>query len=86
MFDRYLRMLSGMYGNSFGYAAIPVSTSTEWALMTGENWWLAAKLVLGLPLLFYVLLSVLEPQEEVWRKPTKKILIGLIAWALFSVS
>ena len=36
---------------------------------------------IGLPLLFYALLSVLEPQREIWRKPTKNVLVVfLIAW------
>jgi hypothetical protein len=49
--------------------------------MTRENWWVAAKIALGLPLLFYVLLSFLEPQKEIWRKPTRRMLIALIvAW------
>jgi membrane-anchored glycerophosphoryl diester phosphodiesterase (GDPDase) len=49
--------------------------------MTREDWWIAAKLFVGLPLLFYVLLSVLEPQREIWRKPTKKVLITfIVAW------
>ncbi|PYU69076.1 MAG: hypothetical protein DMG52_29825 [Acidobacteria bacterium] len=46
-----------------------------------DNLWLAVKILLGLPLLFYALLSVLEPQREIWRKPTKKVLVAfLIAW------
>jgi hypothetical protein len=50
--------------------------------MTRENWWIAAKVFLGLPVLFYVLLSVLEPQREIWRKPTKRVLIAfIIAWS-----
>ena len=49
--------------------------------MTRENWWIAAKIFLGLPVLFYGLLSVLEPQREIWRKPTRKVLITfIIAW------
>jgi Flp pilus assembly protein TadB len=47
--------------------------------MSRENWWIAAKIFVGLPVLFYVLLSVLEPQREIWRKPTKKVLIACIA-------
>lgn len=40
------------------------------------------KIFLGLPLLFYVLLSVLELQTTIWRKPTKKVLIAfIIAWS-----
>jgi len=27
--------------------------------------------------LFYALLSVLEPQRKIWRKPTKKVLVAL---------
>jgi hypothetical protein len=51
--------------------------------MTKENWWVAAKIFLGLPLLFYALLSVLEPQREIWRKPTKKVLIVfIVAWVV----
>ena len=50
--------------------------------MTRENWWIAAKIFLGLSVLFYVLLSVLEPQREIWRKPTRKVLIAfIIAWS-----
>jgi hypothetical protein len=50
--------------------------------MTRENWWIAAKIFLGLPVLFYALLSVLEPQREIWRKPTKKVLMAfIIAWS-----
>ena len=50
--------------------------------MTRDNWWVAAKIFLGLPVLFYVLLSVLEPQREIWRKPTKKVLVAfIIAWS-----
>jgi hypothetical protein len=49
--------------------------------MTRENWWVPAKVFLGLPVLFYALLSVLEPQREVWRKPSRKVLIAfIIAW------
>jgi len=49
--------------------------------MARENWWIAAKIFLGLPLLFYALLSVLEPQREIWRKPRKKVLMAfIIAW------
>jgi uncharacterized membrane protein len=49
--------------------------------MTRENWLIAAKIFLGLPLLFYAVLSVLEPQREIWRKPTKKVLITfIVAW------
>ena len=49
--------------------------------MTKDNWWLAAKILLGLPLLFYVLLSVLEPQREIWRKPRRKVLtVFFVAW------
>jgi membrane-anchored glycerophosphoryl diester phosphodiesterase (GDPDase) len=50
--------------------------------MTRDNWWVAAKIFLGLPVLFYALLSVLEPQREIWRKPTKKVLVAfIIAWS-----
>lgn len=50
--------------------------------VTKEHWWLTARIVVGLPLLFYVLLSVLETQKEIWRKPTKKVLLAfLIAWS-----
>jgi len=36
---------------------------------------------LGAPLLFYAVLSILEPQKEIWRKPTKKVLMAfIIAW------
>ena len=50
--------------------------------MSRENWWNAAKIVLGLPLLFYALLSGLEPQKEIWRRPTRKVLVTfVIAWA-----
>jgi hypothetical protein len=54
--------------------------------MTEENWWIAAKIFLGLPVLFYAVLSVLEPQWEIWRKPTKKVLIVfIVVWgAVFS--
>jgi uncharacterized membrane protein len=49
--------------------------------MARENWLIAAKIFLGLPLLFYALLSVLEPQREIWRKPTKRVLITfIVAW------
>jgi membrane-anchored glycerophosphoryl diester phosphodiesterase (GDPDase) len=49
--------------------------------MTKDSLWLAAKILLGLPLLFYALLSLLEPQREIWRKPTKNVLVVfLIAW------
>jgi multisubunit Na+/H+ antiporter MnhB subunit len=49
--------------------------------MSRENLWIAAKVIVGLPLLFYLLLSVLEPQREIWRKPTKKVLVAfLVAW------
>jgi hypothetical protein len=49
--------------------------------MTKDDWWFAAKILLGLPLLFYALLSVLEPQKEIWRKPTKKVVtVFFIAW------
>jgi hypothetical protein len=49
--------------------------------MTRENWWTTAKIFLGLPVLFYALLSILEPQREIWRKPTKKVLIvSIVAW------
>jgi hypothetical protein len=49
--------------------------------MTRENWWTAAKIFLGLPVLFYALLSLLEPQREIWRKPTKKVLMAfIVAW------
>jgi hypothetical protein len=51
-------------------------------LMTRDNWWLAVKIFLGLPLLMYAMLSVLEPQREIWRKPTKKVLVAfIIAWS-----
>jgi hypothetical protein len=51
--------------------------------MSRENWWIAAKMVVGLPLLFYALLSVLEPQKDIWRKPTKKVLITfIVVWSL----
>ena len=33
-------------------------------------------------MLFYALLSVLEPQREIWRKPTKKVLVAfIIVWS-----
>jgi len=49
--------------------------------MSREDWWIAAKIFGGMPVLFYVLLSVLEPQKEIWRKPTKKVLITfIVAW------
>jgi hypothetical protein len=49
--------------------------------MTRENWWIAAKVFLGLPVLFYALLSILEPQREIWRKPTKRVLMTfIVAW------
>jgi hypothetical protein len=55
--------------------------------MTKDSLWLAAKILLGLPLLFYALLSVLEPQREIWRKPTKKVLVVfLIAWGAVGIS
>jgi len=47
--------------------------------MSRENLWIAAKVFVGLPLLFYLLLSVLEPQREIWRKPTKKVLVAFLA-------
>jgi hypothetical protein len=50
--------------------------------MTRDNWRVAAKIFLGLPVLFYALLSVLEPQREIWRKPTKRVLVAfIIAWS-----
>jgi len=50
--------------------------------VTKENLWIAAKIFLGMPLLFYALLSVLEPQKEIWRRPTKKVLMAfIIAWS-----
>ena len=50
------------------------------SFVTKDSLWLAAKILLGLPL-FYALLSVLEPQREIWRKPTKNVLVVfLIAW------
>jgi hypothetical protein len=50
--------------------------------MTRDNWWVVATIFLGLPVLFYALLSVLEPQRDVWRKPMKKVLIAfIIAWS-----
>jgi hypothetical protein len=49
--------------------------------MSKETVWIATKIVLGLPLLFYLLLSVLEPQREIRRKPTRKVLIAfIVAW------
>jgi len=49
--------------------------------VTKENLWVAAKMFLGAPLLFYAVLSILEPQKEIWRKPTKKVLMAfIIAW------
>jgi hypothetical protein len=49
--------------------------------MTKDNLWLAVKILLGLPLLFYALLPVLKPQREIWRKPTNKVEVAfLIAW------
>ena len=51
--------------------------------MSTENWWIAGKVFLGLPLLFYALLSMLEPQNEIWRKPTKKVLITfVVVWSI----
>jgi hypothetical protein len=51
--------------------------------MTKENWWVAAKIFLGLPVLFYALLSVLEPQREIWRKPPKKVLmVFIVVWGV----
>jgi hypothetical protein len=33
---------------------------------------------------FYTLLSVLEPQKEIWRRPSKKVFITLVvAWSAF---
>jgi Flp pilus assembly protein TadB len=50
--------------------------------MTRETWWNIAKVFLGIPLLGYALLSIMEPQKELWRKPTKKVWITLIvSWA-----
>jgi hypothetical protein len=55
--------------------------------MTKDDCWLAAKILFGLPLLFYALLSVLEPEKEIWRKPTKKVLtVFFIAWGAVSAS
>lgn len=49
--------------------------------MRRETLWIAAKVFVGLPLLFYLLLSVLEPQREIWRRPTKKVLVAfLVSW------
>lgn len=49
--------------------------------MSRENLSVAVKVFVGLPLLFYLLLSVLEPQREIWRKPTKKVLVAfLVSW------
>ena len=51
--------------------------------MSTEHWWVAGKVFLGLPLLFYALLSMLEPQKEIWRKPTKKVLITfVVVWSI----
>jgi hypothetical protein len=51
--------------------------------MTKEDWLTAASIFLGLPLLLYVLLSILEPQKEMWRKPTKKVLIAfIVVWSV----
>jgi len=51
--------------------------------MIKENWWVAAKIFVGLPVLFYALLSVLEPQREIWRRPTKKVLmVFIVAWGV----
>lgn len=62
--------------------ALPVAEEQVYIpLVTRENWWIAAKIFLGLPVLFYALLSVLEPQKEIWRKPTKKVLMTfIVAW------
>jgi len=50
--------------------------------MTREDWWIAAKIFIGLPLLFYAMLSLLEPQREIWRKPSKRVLVSfLAAWS-----
>jgi membrane-anchored glycerophosphoryl diester phosphodiesterase (GDPDase) len=50
--------------------------------MTRDNWWVAAKIFLGLPVVFYAALSVLEPQREIWRKPTKKVLVAfIVVWS-----
>jgi hypothetical protein len=50
--------------------------------MTRDSWWVAAKIFIGLPVVFYALLSVLEPQRELGRKPTKKVLVAfIIAWS-----
>ena len=55
--------------------------------MSKENLWIAAKVFVGLPLLFYLLLSVLEPQRQIWRRPTKKVLVAFLgAWARWSAS
>jgi hypothetical protein len=51
-------------------------------VVTREHWRTGVKIFLGLPVLFYLLLSVLESQKTIWRKPTKKVLIAfIIAWS-----
>jgi Flp pilus assembly protein TadB len=51
--------------------------------MTKGDWLTAASIFLGLPLLLYVLLSILEPQKEMWRKPRKKVLIAfIVVWSV----
>jgi hypothetical protein len=56
-------------------------------LMSKETLWIAAKVLVGLPLLFYLLLSVLEPQRQIWRKPSKKVLIAfLVSWGAVACS
>jgi hypothetical protein len=50
--------------------------------VTKEHLWIAAKIFLGLPLLFYAVLSLHEPHREIWRKPRKKVLMAfIIAWS-----
>lgn len=51
--------------------------------VTKGNWWLAAKILFGIPLLLYGCLSVLEPQKVIWRRPTRKLLVAfIVAWGV----
>ena len=51
--------------------------------MTRGEWWSFASVLFLLPLVAYLVLSILEPQKVIFRKPTKGQLIAFaIVWSI----
>ena len=51
--------------------------------MTQRDWWDAGKFLLAALVVFFIRVSLITPQKELWKKPSKKLLITFcIVWGI----